>query len=118
MFKWIKTHGCNCHPVPDGCERYWLNVGDLYQGTVESKKLEWETGVSWSAEVFVASQVHCLTGMSGGGMTRDEGMEFVEQRIWDCLKALKAALDDPHREIYDALSKRNEKGEFEQERLK
>ena len=33
MFKWFKIHGCNCTPVADECEKYYINVGDIWGET-------------------------------------------------------------------------------------
>lgn len=101
MFKWIKQVGCNCHPISDGCERYWLNVGDIWQGKVESSPAATKPCVIWSAEYWVCGKKESAVG--GGGQTRDEGMAFVEGRITEAARQVWDILQGSHREIYDAL---------------
>lgn len=114
LFKWYKTHGCNCHPVAEGGERYHLDVARLYQGRVELNP----QSVGWEAEVSVCGKTD--TGQGGGGMTRDEGMAWVESVIKEHLKDLgHAVIGGPsQREIYDALYREDEEtGELYQPRL-
>lgn len=102
MFKWTKIHGCNCHPVPENGERYLLLVGDLYEGRVETIHNPYNSkDIGWSASFRILGQE--ISGQSGGGLTRNEAMKWIEGRILDSIAAIEAVKNDPHREIYDAL---------------
>ena len=113
MFKWIKHRkGCNCHPIPEGCLKYTLNVGDLYGGEVSYDPNKW----NWEASYQVLGKE--VSGQAGGTLTRDECMEFIEERILEALSQLRNVVENPKREIRDILYQTNPKtGEFEQERL-
>ena len=115
MLKWTKSHGCNCHPVPEGCERYHIDVGDIYSGTVESK-IDDKTGeLYWEASYFVLGEK--AGGMSMGGTTRDTGMEFVENRITAAITSFMSAHHHPNRRIFDSLVQFDGKGHAFQEEL-
>ncbi len=102
MFKWTKLSGCNCHPVGKGCERYLLNVGDVWGGTVESHPCKHgEEGVYWEGWYTVAGKQ--VSGQSGGGSGRDEHMTWIERRISDALAEVAEAQAFAGRRIVSAL---------------
>jgi hypothetical protein len=115
MFKWTKLHGCNCSPLHNNGEKYLLNVGNIYIGIVETTHSSLDD-IGWSAEVQHDNKT--ITGKSGGGMTRDEGMTFVEHTISEYISQLLSVSAFNSREIYDSLVQTDPKtGEWKQIRL-
>lgn len=117
MFKWIKIHGCNCHPLERGSEKYIINVGDIWGGIVQSHPCEYEPGkFTWESWYTVFGQK--VSGQSGGTFTRDDSMEWIEKRIADALSQIRSVQDNPTRTIFDCLWQTNEEtGEDFQEIL-
>jgi hypothetical protein len=113
MFKWIKNHGCNCCPLTKGFSKYTINIGDIFGGVVENE----DSPTNWSAKVTVLGKM--ITGRSGGGMTRDEGMRFVEEHVLEAISDILTASKNKadQREIYDSLFERNDSGDLEQKLL-
>lgn len=116
MFRWIKTSGCDCCPVADGCERYLLNVGDLFGGRVESHKSPHTGELSWEYMYSVCGKEY--SGGSGGGTTRDSGMKYVEDKILDSITKLRWVHANPERKIFSALVEKDPvTGEYSQKEL-
>lgn len=122
MFQWTKwDHGCNCSPMPENAEKYKLNLGRLYGGVVETThdNLYDKDDIGWEASVLVCGRK--VTGRGGGGMTRDDGMKWVEEHILEFISSIILAASDNkagQREIYDSLMERDpETGKFNSKRL-
>ncbi len=116
MFRWIKTSGCNCHPVGDGCERYVLNVGDVFGGRVESHRSSYTGEVWWEYMYTLLGKDY--SGGSGGGTTRDSGMKYVEEKILNACKAICGVEASPVRKIFSALVEKDPAtGEYRQREL-
>ncbi len=116
MFEWTKSHGCNCHPIGEGCEKYHLNVGDIYSGIVQSKKCEKSGQVYWESSYMVCDKE--VSGQSGGPCGRNENMAWIERRITDALNQLFSAHEDPRRKIVDSLWQDDEFGKLHQPEIK
>lgn len=115
MFKWIKTHGCNCHPLAEGTEKYILNVGDIWGGIVQSHPSETSPGkFYWESWYTVCDKK--VSGQSGGPGGRNENMKWIEERIAAAINQIEWAKADDKRIIVDALWQKDEEtGEFFQE---
>jgi hypothetical protein len=117
MFKWTKLHGCNCTPLHNNGEKYLLNIGNIYIGIVKTTHNPFFEGdIGWSAEIQHDEKT--ITGKSGGGMTRDDGMAFVEQTIAEYVSQLLGVSAFGGREIYDSVVQTDPKtGEWKKVRL-
>lgn len=116
MFKWIKTHGCNCCPLEKGTEKYILNVGDVWGGIVQSHVYKHSDEVYWESIYTVCGNE--VSSQSGGPWGRDENMASIEKRIIDALIQVEHARENPVRRIFDALWEKDPvTGEFSQEEL-
>ena len=118
MFKWNKMHGCGCTPLLKNGEKYILTVGDVFCGIVQTlHELHDTDTISWSADFQVCGK--SVGGMSGGELTRDECMAWVEDRVIKNLSEFHSVLHGSRqREIYDAEVKLDKAtGEWVQERL-
>ena len=116
MFRWIKTSGCDCCPVAAGCERYLLNVGDLFGGRVESHKSPHTGELSWEYMYSVLGKEY--SGGSGGMTTRDDGMKYVEDSIRTAIAKVLGAEASPVRKIFAALLEHDPvTGEYRQREL-
>lgn len=100
-FRWTKHTHRSSQKLPDGCELYRLNVGDLWGGTVESKPCEHEGGVYWEAWYTVCGKQ--VSGQSGGGAGRDECMAMVERYISEAVAGLAAATSGSGRKIFSSV---------------
>jgi hypothetical protein len=109
MFKWTKTHGCNCTPLGEGCEKYILNVGDLWGGIVESKCNE-RGEIWWESWYMVYDEK--VSGNHGGGNTRDSCMKWIEERILENLNYMYNIPIDPTRQIMDSVVEVDENGKW------
>lgn len=118
MFKWVKVSGCNCCPLEEGTEKYILNVGDVWGGVVQSHSCgENEPGkFYWESSYTVCGNQ--VSGQSGGGYTRDENMEWIENAILEAIRQVESVSKLPIRKIFNALCERNPvTGEFEQKEI-
>lgn len=118
MFKWIKHTGHNSKALPEGTERYTINVGDLWGGWAQSFPCENEPGkVYWKASYTVCGKD--ASGQGGGGMDRNAAMDFVEGCIADAMRQVWQAYIKPERRIFSAFWEKDEEtGEFVQEELR
>lgn len=117
-FIWHRQHGCNCCPLPEGGEKYSLDVADTYRATVD-----YSPARGWG--VMVRYPQGNSTGRGGGGLTRDEAMTWAEEHIVESLTMIRCLMGASsfggvrpgQRTIYDSLIEHNDKDEWCQERL-
>jgi hypothetical protein len=116
MLKWIRTHGCSCHPLAEGTEKYFINIGDVWGGIVQSHPATKEGSFVWESWYTVRGEK--VSGMSGGGFGRDQSMEWIERRIVDAIAEVDAVRSSPVRRIFDSLCEKDPvTGEWRQQEL-
>lgn len=108
-FQWIKSDPCTCGEHEGKRTKYILSIGRFLFGIVETK-----SDTTWGAKIAIGDSI--ITEMSGGPLTRDEYMKWVEDEILQCTQSFFDVLkcESGKRIIKESLYRRSENGELKQ----